>query len=464
MRSGPGTNNGVITVLPTNASGVVLQGPVSATGYQWYQLNMGAAGIGWVAGDYLALVSTSTATPTRTSVATTPAPTRTATRTATTVPGGFPIGSTVRTTTSVNMRSGPGTNNGVITVLATNAMGTVLQGPISATGYQWYQLNTGASGIGWVAGDFLAQVSPASVTPSRTPTRTPTTVPSGFPAGSTVRTTDALNMRSGPGTEFTVLHLLATGTACTVLAGPTAADGYQWYEVNCGANRIGWVAGEFLESVTAASIEEPSTAAETEATSPPDEQDATLTPTLEVAQSDTEVAEPPATETATAEPTQTEPPASPDVVIENTATTVVEIPTEALPVETEPQPLPIARVQRSEGSSPAQALVDRDPSTVWTTDGAAIVPLAAFIADLDAVQYVSVIRWQSGAGGLSGTLHVSVSTDNETWTELPIDSLAAPGEWQELAVGTEVRYVRFVFVNDAGLPVVGGVAELEVWP
>jgi hypothetical protein len=109
-------------------------------------------------------------------------------------------------------------------------------------------------------------------------------------------------------------------------------------------------------------------------------------------------------------------------------------------------------------------LVDHDPSTVWTTDGSTVVPLAAFIADLDSVQYVSMIRWQSGVGGVSGTLHVSISTDNETWTELPIDGLVAPGEWQELAVGSEARYIQFVFVNDEGLAVVGGIAELEIWP
>jgi len=130
----------------------------------------------------------------------------------------------------------------------------------------------------------------------------------------------------------------------------------------------------------------------------------------------------------------------------------------------EPQPLPIARIQRSEGSSAGQVLVDQDPSTSWMTDGSSVVPLAAFIADLDAPQYVSVLRWQNGDGGLAGTLHVSVSTDNENWSELTIDSSAAPGEWQEVAIDASVQYIRFVFVNDDSLPAVGGIAELEIWP
>jgi hypothetical protein len=98
------------------------------------------------------------------------------------------------------------------------------------------------------------------------------------------------------------------------------------------------------------------------------------------------------------------------------------------------------------------------------TDGSSVVPLAAFIADLDAPQYVRVLRWQVGADGLAGTLHVSVSTDNENWTELTVDNIATSGEWQELSVDASVQYIRFVFVNDEGLPVVGGIAEIEAWP
>ena len=192
----------------------------------------------------------------------------------------------------------------------------------------------------------------------------------------------------------------------------------------------------------------------------------TSTPVLSTAPTETVTDQltvvPPEVETETPIPTEESelpepPPASPGV-----EPPVGEVPTD-IPV-LEPQPLPIARIQRSEGSSAAQVLVDRDSSTVWMTDGSAVVPLAAFIADLDAPQYASVIRWQVGAGGVAGTLYVSVSTDNENWTEQTVDTVAAPGEWQELSVGASVQYIRFVFVNDDGLPAVGGIAEIEVWP
>jgi hypothetical protein len=262
-------------------------------------------------------------------------------------------------------------------------------------------------------------------------------------------------MRQAPSTSGAILTVLPIGTSCTVLSGPTSASGYQWYRINCGSRGIGYVAGDYLTVVSAASVDsagEASTQVPSTATVVPTE---TVTDQITVT--------PLAPETETPIPTEeieslAPPPASP----EEEPLAPIETPTD-IPV-LEPQPLPIVRIQRSEGSSAGQSLVDRDSSTVWMTDGAAVVPLAAFVADLDAPQYVSVIRWQIASEGLSGTLHVSVSTDNENWTDLTVDTIAAPGEWQELPVDASVQYIRFVFVNDDGLPVVGGIAEIEVWP
>lgn len=164
-----------------------------------------------------------------------------------------------------------------------------------------------------------------------------------------------------------------------------------------------------------------------------------------------------------------EPPASPGAnlptEISATEISATEIPaTEIPPTETEVQALAIVRVQRTDGSSPAQVLVDGDPTTVWMTDGSAALPLAAFVADLDSVHYVSTIAWLSGTDGIAGTLHISVSTDEANWTDLSIDTTVAPGQWQQLAVAADVRYVRFVFVNDDGLDVIGGIAEIEILP
>lgn len=276
-----------------------------------------------------------------------------------------------------------------------------------------------------------------------------------------MRTTAGVNMRSGPGTNNAILTVLPINTTCTVLSGPIAATDYQWYQLNCGSRGTGWVAGEYLTLVSAASSDFEAETSEPQLPSATAEATVTMLPTETVEAPPTDV--PPVIDTETPMPTEgaeilAPVEASPDAA----QLAPVEEPTEALAPE--PQSLPIARIQRSEGSSVGQVLVDHDAGTVWMTDGSTVVPLAAFIVDLDAPQYVSVVRWQVGASGVAGTLHVSISTDNENWTDLTVESVGAPGEWQELAVGSTAQYIRFVFVNDEGLPAVGGIAEIEVWP
>lgn len=58
-RSDAGTSATIIGTLPTGASGMVLNGPVSSGGMAWYQLQVSGRPNGWVAGQYLSLVSAS---------------------------------------------------------------------------------------------------------------------------------------------------------------------------------------------------------------------------------------------------------------------------------------------------------------------------------------------------------------------------------------------------------------------
>ena len=65
-----------------------------------------------------------------------------------------------------------------------------------------------------------------------------------------VVTTSNLNVRSGAGTSYGIVDTLGTGDRVYVLSGPTAANGYTWFQVQYGFNtwpstdyaRIGWAA------------------------------------------------------------------------------------------------------------------------------------------------------------------------------------------------------------------------------
>lgn len=131
VRSGPGTGYAVIDSLTAGNQAVVLDGPVSANGYTWYQVNYSFGGYtGWVAGEFLSYVGG----------------------------GGFAIGDHVYIAANgLNVRSGPGTGYAVIDTLNIGNQGVVQDGPVSANGYTWYEINYSYGGYsGWVAGEYLA--------------------------------------------------------------------------------------------------------------------------------------------------------------------------------------------------------------------------------------------------------------------------------------------------------------------
>ncbi|MGI8643968.1 MAG: SH3 domain-containing protein, partial [Thermomicrobiales bacterium] len=216
MRSRPGLQASVVARLPLGTSLTITDGPTSVDGYSWYAVTTSRYGAGWVA----SIVFGPTTTPQQ--------PPAT---------GAFQIGDTVTVNTDrLNLRSTPSLSGSVVAIMPSGTPGTVIGGPRADDGYTWYQLRT-AAGTGWAAGSFL-QRSGSTAPPPATGT---------FSAGSTVVVdTDVRNMRSAPGTRQPVVATLPTNATLTVTAGPTAANGYQWYAVTSMRYGDGWVAGQFL--------------------------------------------------------------------------------------------------------------------------------------------------------------------------------------------------------------------------
>ena len=203
VRSGPGVDYLVIDTIVDGTNGLVVDGPVVASGYTWYELDyVGGASDGWVAGDFLSLGSTG---------------------------GGFAIGDTVSVTSGyLNIRSGPGLGYAVTGSFAYGDQSVVIDGPSFADGYTWYQVQYANFYYGWVAGEFLGYVT------------------GGFAMGDNVYVTiNGLNVRSGPGLAYGVIDGLVYGTSGSILDGPSYSDGYAWYRLAYGS-ASGWVAGDYL--------------------------------------------------------------------------------------------------------------------------------------------------------------------------------------------------------------------------
>ncbi len=124
------------------------------------------------------------------------------------------------TTTALNLRSGPSTNYAVQQVLPAGASVFVHAGPINTS---WYDVSYN-NVRGYVHGAYLQQGG------------------SNGGGASSGTTTSALNLRTGPGTNYAVQVVLPSGTTVSIVEGPVNAV---WWKVSY-AGRTGYVHGDYL--------------------------------------------------------------------------------------------------------------------------------------------------------------------------------------------------------------------------
>ena len=135
----------------------------------------------------------------------------------------------------LNLRSAPGTTASSLGSLAVGTQLTIVAGPIAASGYNWYQVQSGAGQAGWVIVDALE----LSAGPN-----------ANFAVGDQVVVFDGpINLRTAAGTSASVVASVPQEALLTILGGPTSADGYAWYQVQTTEGANGWVAADFIEKV-----------------------------------------------------------------------------------------------------------------------------------------------------------------------------------------------------------------------
>jgi uncharacterized protein YgiM (DUF1202 family) len=132
-------------------------------------------------------------------------------------------------TDRLNLRVGAGLDKTVVDVLSDGTPLIVSNGPMTADGHDWYEVERRDGRLGWVAGSFLA-VAPGL----------------GFAVGDAVRVANGRqNLRTAPGLDAEVRRVMENDEVLLIREGPVGANGYNWYRVwNYGGE--GWAAGEFL--------------------------------------------------------------------------------------------------------------------------------------------------------------------------------------------------------------------------
>lgn len=276
IRQSAGTSGTVLDTLKSGAA-VTVTGQTYVGSEKWYKVTYRSAGktvTGYAYAPYVTLNGTiPTATPTPTAEPTTPPET-----------GGpaeeFSIPAKVIASV-VNIRSGAGTGNPIITALTYGAAVTATG--ISYVGNDiWYRISfqyNGTGKVGYAYGPYLAleaAVPTATPKPTATPEPTATAAPTGAPVPEGILadyripatvTAGSLNVREQAGTSHTVLAVLVR-TAQVTATGSCYVGTDQWYCIEFtrnGKKITGYVFGEYLKLSEA----EPTKAPSATATQPP---------------------------------------------------------------------------------------------------------------------------------------------------------------------------------------------------
>ena len=212
FRSGPGTNYSSKGVIALGTTVTV----TDRSNSEWYAVRLANGSTGYIFAQYLKLNSSSSATAT-------PAPTQ------------APSGSeqSAKTTEYVNFRSGPGTNYSSKGVIALGTTVTVTD----TSNSEWYAVRLSNASTGYIFAQYLKLNSSSSATATPAPTQ----APSG--SEQSAKTTEYVNFRSGPGTNYSSKGVIASGTTVTV----TDRSNSQWYAVRLANGSTGYIFAQYLK-------------------------------------------------------------------------------------------------------------------------------------------------------------------------------------------------------------------------
>jgi uncharacterized protein YgiM (DUF1202 family) len=138
----------------------------------------------------------------------------------------------VVTTGALNVRSGPGLTFSRVTVIQQGHVVTLLGRNANAS---WAQVRTAAGVTGWVNASLIQ--------PAVALTTLPVTDTAPAPATAMV-ITGALNVRSGPGVGYAVLHVVRHGDTVSLLGRNVAGS---WVQVRLVTGQTGWLNASLIQ-------------------------------------------------------------------------------------------------------------------------------------------------------------------------------------------------------------------------
>ena len=195
LRSGPGTNYDSQGVL---AEGTVLT-VTDTSNSEWYAVRTSGGTTGYIFSQYIAI-------------------------------GGSDSGSAAKTTEYVHLRSGPGTNYSSKGVIASGTAITVTD----TSNSEWYAVRLSNGTTGYMFSEYISMSGGSSSSGSDSVPSTESTA---------AKVTEYVNVRSGPGTNYTSKTVIASGTSITV----TDRSNSEWYAVKLSNGMTGYIFSIYIE-------------------------------------------------------------------------------------------------------------------------------------------------------------------------------------------------------------------------
>jgi hypothetical protein len=141
---------------------------------------------------------------------------------------GFSIGQAVVATANLNLRATPDRDGTVLSTQFRGAVGKVIDGPVHAGGYSWWNIDFPAGDRGWTVQDLRADAS------------MPRSVGSKLFVGNRVRTTAPTHVRGSHSLSGTLVGVQPAGAAGTVVDTAVEADGLTWWKIDYDSGPDGW--------------------------------------------------------------------------------------------------------------------------------------------------------------------------------------------------------------------------------
>lgn len=228
VRSGPDTNYSVVSKVYKGNKVEILE---SSNG--WNKIKLINGNIGWSSSSYIKETSSNSTLTSNSNLNTTASNTR------------------VVTVSTLNVRSGPSTKNGVVTKVYKGNKVEILE---SSNG--WNKIKLTNSKVGWVNGSYLSNSSSnqsTSIPSNNQDNSSNSTQDNDLIGKSGTITVSTLNVRSGPSTNYGIISKTYKGNKVEVLESKNG-----WVKIKLSNSKVGWSNAKYVNLLSSNSNSESS--------------------------------------------------------------------------------------------------------------------------------------------------------------------------------------------------------------